>query len=361
MEFWHGNDDAAWDDAQHALHALGVTDGLPVIPPTQARVAQMLSACGLDAAGVVASLPIAMEPLTWQDVAINAVMAGCLPAYLPVVGAALNAVADDAFNLIGIATTTGSATPMIIVNGPIATQLHMNAAGNALGPGNRANATIGRALSLALRNLGQVKPDGLDMATLGQPAKYTCCLAENTSASPWAGLHVDRGFAENESVVTVAGISGSVEIVDAVSRIPEDLVQTFANSMLIAGTLGGGARGILGGGEPLLIMPPEIADTFHRGGWTKAQTKQAIFEASCMPLDRLSAAVRAHLKGLRAHPPADTLADAPLRIAREPADLMILVAGGVGVKAAYLPTWGGSTRAVSRVLSGSGSGAASCE
>lgn len=349
MDFWQGKNDASWDRAQDELLALGVTDGLPVVPPTRERVARMLAHCGFDGDEVVTILPIALEPATWRDVAINAVMAGCFPAELPVVGAALDALADDEFNLIGIAATTGSATPMAIVNGPVAAELGMNAEGNALGPGNRANATMGRALSLALRNIGGAKPGGLDMSTLGQPAKYTCCFAENEAASPWPALHVERGFAADSSVVTVVGMSGSVEVVDSVSRKPQDLAQTFAQSMLIAGTIGGGALGLLGGGEPLIIVPPEIANAFHRGGWTKAQVKLAIFDAAFMPVDRLSPAVREYLAGLRASA-ANADASAPLRIARKPQDVMIVVAGGVGVKAMYVPTWGGTTRAVSRVV-----------
>ena len=348
MNVWQGNNDPAWDQAQEELLAAGVTDGLPVTPPTRERVARMLAHCGFDADEVVTTLPPACAAATWRDIAINAVMAGCLPAHLPVVGAAVAALAAAEFNLIGIATTTGSAAPLIIVNGPVIAELGMNAAGNALGPGNRANAAIGRALSLALRNIGGAIPGELDMATLGQSAKYTCCFAENEAASPWPALHVERGFAPGASVVTVVGVSGSIEVVDSISSRPQDLAQTIAQSMLIAGTAGG-AQGLLGGGEPLIILPPEIAAAFHRGGCTKAQAKAAIFERAIMKLEQLSPAVRAHLTELRTSAgQADV--HAPLRVARNADDLMLVVAGGVGVKAAYLPTWSGSTRAVSRAI-----------
>lgn len=348
MDFWQGSDDLAWDRAQRELYAAGVTDGLPVTPPTPGRVARMLEHSGFDADEVVATLPPSFESATWRDIAINAVMAGCLPAYLPVVGAAVAAVADPEFNLVGIATTTGSAAPVIIVNGPVIAELGMNAQGNALGPGNLANATIGRALSLTLRNVGGAKPGEFSMATLGQPAKYTCCLAEHEAANPWSPLHVERGFAPEESVVTLVGVTGSIEVADAASSKPEDLAQTIAQSMLIAGSVGGSTIGLLGGGEPLIILPPEFAELFHRGDCTKAQVKAAIFERAVMPLDRLSSAVRSHLATLRSCSP-DTDADAALRVARMPDHVMILVAGGVGVKAAYMPTWG-STRAVSRAI-----------
>lgn len=345
MELWHDNNDN-WQDAQDALAAAGVTDGLPVVPPTRARVAAMLAAHGFDPAEVLTDLPPLFAAVTWQDVAINAVMAGCLPACLPVVGAAVEAIAAGEFNLVGIATTTGSAAPMIIVNGPIVQKIGLNAAGNVFGPGHRANATIGRALSLVLRNVGGAIPGELDMATLGQPAKYTCCIAENEAESPWTSLHVERGFGTADSVVTVVGIAGSVEIVDSSSNTPEDLAQTFAQSMLIAGTAGSG--GLLGGGEPLLVMPPEIANTFQRAGCSKAHAKALIYERAVLPRERLSTAIRDHRATLAQAAGDDP--EAPLRIAQLPQDVMIVVAGGVGVKAAYLPTWSGMTRAVSRKL-----------
>ena len=349
MDVWHGNNDAAWDQAQEELFSAGLTDGLPVTPPTRERVTRMLADCGFDGDEVLTTLPPAFETATWRDIAINAVMAGCLPAHLPVVAAAVDALTAAEFNLIGIATTTGSATPIVIVNGPIVAALGMNAEGNVLGPGNRANAAIGRAVSLCLRNIGGALPGELDMATLGQPAKYTCCFAENEAASPWPALHVERGFDKDSNVVTIVGIAGSVEIVDSVSATPQDLAQTYAQSMLIAGSAGGGGHGLLGGGEPLIIMPPEIANTFERGGCTKAQVKALIHERAVLPLDRLSPAIRAHLVALRSAP-ADADANGPLRIAHHADDLMIVVAGGVGVKAAYLPTWGGTTKAVSRPI-----------
>ena len=345
MELWYDNNDN-WQAAQDALLAAGVTDGLPVVPPTPARVDAMLAAHGFDPAEVLTDLPPMFAPATWQDIAINAVMAGCLPAYLPVVGAAVEAIAAGEFNLIGIATTTGSAAPMIIVNGPIVQQIGLNAEGNVFGPGHRANATIGRALTLALRNVGGAIPGELDMSTIGQPAKYTCCIAENEAASPWTPLHVERGFDKADSVVTMVGISGTVEVVDSSSNTAEDLAQTYAQSMLIAGTAGSG--GLLGGGEPLLVMPPEIALAFDRAGCSKKHAKALIYERAVLPRDRLSNAIRAHRATLAAAAGDDPNAD--LRIAKSPDDVMIVIAGGVGVKAAYVPTWAGLTKAVSRKL-----------
>ena len=346
MELWRGTED--WEAAQEELAAAGLTDGLPVVPPTPARVERMLKLHGYAADEVVVALPPMFEDATWQNIAINAVMAGCRPEYLPVVGAAVEAITAPEFNLTGVATTTGSAAPLIIVNGPVAQAIGMNAAGNALGPGNRANATIGRALSLTLRNVGGAIPGEVDMATLGQPAKYTFCLAENEAASPWTALHVERGFPAGASVVTVVGVAGIVEVVDSASHTAEDLAQTFAQSMLIAGNIGGGGQ--FGGGEPLILMPPEHAATFQRNGYSKDKVKAAIFDRAVLPLDRLSAAVREQLGGRK----ADAAVNGAVRIAAKADDVMIVIAGGVGVKAAYVPTWGGTTRAVSRQIRGAG-------
>lgn len=341
MELWHG-DDGNWQAAQDALAVAG--DGLPLVPPTPARVGAMLAAHGFAPDEVVVELPPLFAAVTWRDVAVNAVMAGCPPACLPVVGAAVEAIAAPEFNLIGIATTTGSATPIVIVNGPVVEAIGLNAAGNLFGPGHRANATIGRALALTLRNCGGALPGEVDMATLGQPAKYGCCIAENAAASPWPALHVERGFAAGDSVVTVVGIAGSVEIVDSSSNTTDDLAQSFAQSMLIAGSAGSG--GLLGGGEPLLVMPPEIAQAFARAGSDKAAAKAAIWQRAVLPRERLSGAIREHRAMLARANGEDP--DLPLRIAERADDVMIVVAGGVGIKAAYLPTWSGGTRAVSR-------------
>jgi hypothetical protein len=344
MEPWRGMHDSSWDEAQEDLLALGLTDGLPVVPPTRKRVNDMLGKAGVDRNAVLGTLPPAFSQVTWEDVAINAVLAGCEPAYLPVVGAAVAAITDPAFNLLGIATTTGSAATLVIVNGPIAREIGMNAEANALGPGNKANATIGRAVRLVLQNVGGAKSGTTDMATLGQPGKYTFCFAENEAASPWPPLHVERGFSADASVVTVVGTSGSVEVVDTVSAGAVDLARTYAQSMLIAGNVSG--AGSLGGGEPLIVLAPEHAEVFDREGYSKDRAKAAIFEQGALPLSRLSNGVREHLAS---HAGATPLPD-ELRVARSAADIMIVVAGDVGRKGCYIPTWSGGTRAVSRVV-----------
>lgn len=341
MHFWSGAPDG--DSAQDQLFAAGLTDGLPVVPPTRERVARMLG--DLPPYAVIAEAPLLFNPVTWQDAAINAVLAGCAPGVLPLIGAAVDALTAPEFNLLGIGTTTGSAAPAFIVNGPIVQRLGLHGGANALGPGNRANATIGRALAFILRNVGGATPGEVDMATLGQPAKYTCCFAENEAESPWAPLHVERGFAAGDSVVTVCGVSGTIEMVDTVNHDLAGLTQTYAQSMLIAGHCG--SSDTIGGGEPLLLIPPEIATVLHSAGASKAAVREALFERALLPLERLAPAIAARIRRGRTDRGLDP--DAPLRIARRPEDLLLVVAGGVGVKTCYLPAWS-ATQAVSRLI-----------
>lgn len=333
-----------WEKSQEALAGMG--DGLPLVPPTPQRVQAMLEANGVDGGEVVATLAPGFGEATWQGIAENAVMAGCRPAYLGVIAAALLAMAEQEYNLLGIQTTTGAAAPITIVNGPVAAKIGLNAAGNALGPGVRANATIGRAIHLVLQNIGGARPGEMDMATLGHPGKYTFCLAENEAASPWPPLHATRGFARDQSAVTVAGAAGFIEVVDSVSSKAEDLIRTFASSMVYAGSVGN--MGLMGSGQPLLVLPPEQALHFHQAGLSREDVQAALLKDAGLPLERLSPAVR---ERILAHRQAAGVADpqAPVRIAKTASDILIVVAGGPGVKAAYIPTWSGS-RAVSKPI-----------
>ena len=344
MELWQGRDDAGWDALQAELAAAYLGDGLPLVPPTAQRVEAMLAAGGWQHGDEIALVAPSFETATAGDLAICAVMAGCTPACFPVLVAAVEAIADPQFNLLGIATTTGSAAPLMIVNGPIAARIGLNSAGNSLGAGSRANMTLGRALTLAILNVCGAKPGETDMATLGQPAKRGLCFAENTAESPWTPLHVERGFAAEADVVTVVGIAGTLEVNDSDSTTAADMAQTFAQSMLIAGVAG--SSGLLGGGEPLCLLPPEWAAAFASDGLDKAAAKRTIWERAVLDADKLPPALRK--RRLAAAGEAANL----LRVAERAEDLMIVVAGGVGRKAAYAPTWGGSTRAVSREIRG---------
>lgn len=261
----------------------GLTDGLPVVPPTPERVTWMLTGTRRDPREVIATLPPNMGPASIEKIAANAVMAGCRPDYLPVVIAALEAVATPEFNAHGIMSTTWGATPVIIVNGPIRERIGMNSGMMALGYGNRANATIGRAVKLTLRNVGGARPGDIERSTLGAIGKFTTCFAEWEERSPWEPLHVERGFQKDESVVTVFGLeAGSRQIADQTSR----------TARALCGSLGLGLEACWhpkqhGSGEILLVVCPEHADTIWRDRWSKAQVRARIQEITSRPLREL--------------------------------------------------------------------------
>ena len=212
-------DIAPHDDEFEFMFDQGFSDGMPLIPPSPERVMRMLGGTTRDPQEVIATVPPNMGDATVEKVAINAVMAGCRPDYLPVVLTGLEAVCTDEFNIHGVMATTMGASPVMVVNGPIRHRLGMNMKLGALGQGNRANATIGRALRLAIRNIGGAKPGGTERSTLGNPMKFSMCFAEWEERSPWPPLHVERGFEPEDSVLTVYAMSsGPVLSVDQDSR-----------------------------------------------------------------------------------------------------------------------------------------------
>ena len=219
---------APLEDEMEALFDRGWTDGLPVVPPTEARVLRML--CGTTRAPdeVVAVAPPDLAPCTVEKAAINAVMAGCKPEHLPVVLAALEAACTDAFNMHGLLATTMPVGPVVVVNGPIRKALGMNAGVNVLGQGNRAAQAIGRALQLIIRNVGGGRPGEVDLATHGSPGKLSFCFPEDEEGSPWEPLSVERGFAPGQSTVTLFAGEGTRCVVDQLSRTPESLASSLA-------------------------------------------------------------------------------------------------------------------------------------
>ena len=328
----------SFESVNETLYAKGFTDGLPVIPPTEDRIHAMLN--GRDPDRVIVKLAPTQRDATLRKLAFCAVMAGCRTEYFPVLIAAVQAVAAPEFNLLGIQTTTGTATPLILVNGPIVDRIGLNYGCNALGPGVRSNATIGRSLALALRNIGGAIPGRIDLATMGQPGKYTFCFAENEAASPWEPLHVSRGFLKEQSAVTVVGASGTMEVKDDQSRTAEGVLKTFAKSIIPAGSLGGSA--LLGGGEPLLLLSPEHIRIVGRE-MTRSQAQQFIYDTARLPIEDLSPGARKRLE--RTSYSSDTL-----RVAERPEHIMLAVVGGVGIKSTFVSTWAGTTRSVTRSI-----------
>lgn len=278
-------DIAEGDDVSEFLFDQGLTDGLPVVAPTPERVLKMLAGTRRDPQEEVAVVPPNMAPVTVEKVAINAVMAGCKPEFLPVILTALEAVCTDEFNIHGVMATTMGASPVMIINGPIRERIGMNMRLGALGQGNRANATMGRALRLVLRNLGGARPGGTERSTLGNPMKFTMCFAEWEERSPWEPYHAEHGFAPEDSTVTViAMVGGPSLIVDQTSRTAAQLAGSIG--LTLEGVSHPRAHGI---GDTLLVLAPEHVDTLSRDQWSKDDIRERIQEVTSRSVSELLA------------------------------------------------------------------------
>jgi hypothetical protein len=322
------------DRIYNLFYERGWTDGLPIIPPTEESVRWMLSGCNRDLQELVAILPPKLAEATVEKIAINAVMAGCLPEYLPVIIAAVEAVAEEKFRLIGVQATTHPCGVLIVVNGPIAKRLGINSGGNAFGPGVRANATIGRALSLILLNIGGAIPGQIDKSTQGNPAKYTYCVAENEAASPWQPLHVERGFRSEDSTVTVFAAEGPHNINDHDSTTGIGILKTAAATMATAGN----NNLLFFSGEPILMLGPEHAATVAGDGFSKEQVKDFIFQQARVPLKAVS---EEHIQYRRKSPERyGQYVDSELIPLARREDIVVMVLGGAGKHSCFVPTFG---------------------
>ncbi|MEX2145761.1 MAG: hypothetical protein WED01_01955 [Candidatus Rokuibacteriota bacterium] len=318
------------------------SDGMAVLPPTAARVARLLA--GRAAEDIVATLAPLDGVASLGLIAVNAALAGAGPEHMPVIVAAVRALARPQFNLNAVQTTTHPCTPLIIVNGPIVRRLGIAAGANALGNGHRANAVIGRSVRLVLQNVGGARPGREDRATLGHPGKFAYCLAENEAASPWAPLHVERGFDASQSCVTVCGSEAPHNVNDHGSSTAEALVRALAGTAATTGS-----NNVYLGGEPLLLLGPEHAATVAASGWSKDDLRRAVWEAARVPLSRFS---EENLERFRAITPdrfADRPPDTQVPIAARPDDLMVVVAGGPGKHSSIVPTFG-ATRSVTEEI-----------
>ncbi len=329
--------------ALERLHALNCTDGLPVVVPTEARVARMALASGLDRDLALGEMGPGKGIATVEKVAVAAVMAGCLPDYMPLVVAAVKAVLDPRFDLTEMQATTHCTAPLILVNGPARRDIGPIACGfGALGPGHRANAGIGRALRLAMINIGGGRPGESDMALLGHPGKFTYCLGEDEEASPLPPLHADLGFAPEDSTVTVIGaeaphsvlFSGDGDDPESAERLLECLAVGLANIATNNATLTGGAA--------LVLLNPEHAAVLADAGLDRhgiAERLHGLCKHSPAELARYAAAFaprRTQADGRRKQS-----ADRPISCFADPQDILIAVAGGGGLYSMAVPTWCG--------------------
>jgi hypothetical protein len=315
-------------DAMELCFSRGWTDGLPVIPPTEDRVRSMLEAVRLEPSHQVAFLSQRAVSITAEKVAINAVMAGCRPEYMPVVVAAVEGIGDPRWSYHGPGTSTGGAAVLMIVNGPITRTLDINAGDNLFGPGWRANLTIGRAVRLVMRNVAGSLPGALDRGTLGHPGKLSYVIAENETDSPWVALHVERGFRPEQSVVTVIAAEAPHQVYNQLSPTAEGVLTTMADDMRVSGN-------VMGQPTYAIILAGEHMHTIAASGWSKADIRRFLFEHTQNS--------HAHLKRTQrmagAIEPGDETRMRP--IVASPDDILVVAAGGrAGAFSAYIPGWG---------------------
>ena len=281
------------EDPIEAAFARGWTDGLPVVPPTEERVARMLEGTGRAPDEVICILPPDLAECTVEKVAVNAVMAGCLPEYLPVVLAAVETAAGRRFNIHGISATTYFTGPVLVVNGPIRERIGMNSGINVLGQGNRANSTIGRAFNLVVRNVGGALPGGVDQATLGSPGKLSFCFPEDEEGSPWESLAVERGFTSEDSTVTLFAGHGPIEIIDQKARDPESLAGTYALQLRMLGH-----PKLARMAAAIVVVSPEHARIFREAAWSKDRLREEISSLLTIPADSMVAGAGGVAEGI---------------------------------------------------------------
>ena len=319
-------------------------DGLPIIPPTRHAVDCMLKYSPYPADRELGLMAPLMVEATVERIAICAVAAGCKPTYFPVVVAAVEAILEPDFNLLAIQTTTELASPLLIVNGPIAERLHIQSTSGCLGPGFRANATIGRAVRLTAMRIGGAIPGETDMATFGHGGKFAACMAEAESMSPWEPLHVERGYSEGKSTVTVIGADAPVNVNDFVSNSAESVVRMIGETMSYPGS-----NNAQGGGEVLVVISGSHANVFRENGWRKQDVKEALFQQARLSMDRFSEEVAVRIRDKRKHLYGEKIPD-PVPIVDDSADILIAVAGGPGSHTLFFPTYG-VTKAVTKIIS----------
>ena len=320
--------------ALEQLHELGCTDGLPVVVPTAERVERMVLACGQPGDAMLGEMGPAMGIATIEKVAVAAVMAGCLPDYMPIVYAGVKALLDPRFDLTEMQGTTHCTAPLMIVNGPVRHSHGPIACSfGALGPGFRANASIGRALRLAMINIGGAKPGVSDMALLGHPGKFTYCLGEDEEHSPFEPLHVARGFAQEQSAVTVVGaeaphsvmFSGDADDPDACQRLLDVLAIGLANLAT--------NNAILRQGAAVVVLNPDHANLLAAAGMSRGDIASALVAGCTHSLASVQALAPAFTN------PNSTDLTKPLPAFASPDDILILMAGGSGLYSMVMPSW----------------------
>jgi len=324
------------------------SDGLPVVIPTEERIADMLAGASRDPEEFIGNVPPANEPANVRSVAIHAVMAGCKSDYLPAVIAGLEAVLAESFNMGGVQATMHSAAPLMIFNGPHGKEIGLHGASGCFGPGFRANATIGRALRLMLMNQGAGIPGVVSMSTFGQPSRYTYCIRENEEDSPWETLAETRGCAAGDNAVTVVACENPKLVFDDMSSDPEHLLAAPADAMSYLGSMNALRRSDL-----VVAISPDHAKICDSAGWSKADVHQYLCEKAGKTLGELKTGGGFTEERIKDLPINVDLGDDSFFVPtiKDPKDLMIIVAGGIpGPISAVMHGWNGASRPVTRTF-----------
>ncbi|MGB8232602.1 MAG: hypothetical protein WCE60_01285 [Methanobacterium sp.] len=294
-----------------------LTDGLPIIPPTRDRVIKFLDYTDRNPDELLAILQPRQGKSNIEKIAVNSVMAGCLPQFMPIIQHSIEAVSNEKFNLTSINATTHPVAVCTILNGPISREIDASSSEGCLGPGNLANATIGRAMRLCLINIAGAVPGIGDHATMGSPAKYSYAFAESESESPWESLHCERGFDKLTSTTTVMAVEAPHNVNDHRSKHAEELLDTISYSLSTPGSNNSHVPG-----EVLVIISPEHARTISRDGWNKKDVKNYLHENTLVSVDL------ADKGGSKLN--KKWIVDGNIHITRSPDDVVVVVAGGAG-------------------------------
>lgn len=333
----------------------GFSDGLPVVPPTPEKLAAMLAALGGEPEKVECRVPPRWGGLTREVLAVNLVMAGCKPEYAPVVRAAMLALTETAFNLNGVQATTHMASPLLVVNGPIAREIGMNGGCNAFGSGNRANATIGRAVRMILLNVGGAWPGDLDKSTLGNPTKYTYAVCENEEMSPLAPYHVEKGFAAEDSTVFVMAAEAPHSVTNHVASDPQGILDSICSAMSTFAH-----NNAVSSGHCAVVLGPEHAATIAKHGWKRNDIKSYLWMYSGNKFRELAFEHR-YGKVYNRSLPIWYRRDLDSHIPAVPSieNIHLFVIGGeAGRFSAFIPGWGHMTSPVLREIERPGVAAA---
>ena len=324
-----GEADPHWDvgDSPEAWLALAeaeqIGDGLPIVPPTPDRLRRWLDSTDRDGDEVLGTVPPRWGRLTIKALAINAIMAGTTPEMFPVLIAAFEGMVRKEFNLFTIQVTTNPVTPLVMVSGQVATDIGMNGGIGYLGPGNRANATIGRAVRLTLHNVGGAHPGTTDRATGGQPGKYSLAFAENQADSPWQSFPASQGLHVPSSVLSLGAVT-LFNHYDSVSSSADDMMTNLAYTLTARGS-----NFMQMGGRVLILLCPEHVRTLNRGGITRESLQQELYERARAPVDSFPDSLMEAVRWRRKRFPA-VFDDNCVRALDEPAAALVAVAGGPG-------------------------------